>query len=124
MALIATSKLTFSEVVKHELWPDSGYCRKEVIYNGAAGDLEIGQVLGVVTSTGKYAKYDSTKTDGTQNAAAVVIEYAKAEAATDTKVLVINRGPVEVNKLGLVGVEAANLAAVTTALEAKGFAVN
>ena len=93
----------FSNLVKHELWPETGYCRKEVTVNEAAiKTYAVGTVLGKVTATGKYKIAVETAVDGSKVAAAVVISDASIGAATDTKLVVLVKGPLEVSKGALV----------------------
>ena len=104
MTVIATDATRLSNLVKHELWPETGYCRKEVIVNEAAAKTyTVGTVLGKVTATGKYKVSVQTASDGSQNPVAVVVRDSQDIAATtDTLVSVIARGPVIVSKAGLV----------------------
>ena len=126
--LIATEKNRYSNLVKEELWNEKGYCTKQVIVNDAAGTLALGTVLGLVTATGKYKVAVETATDGSKVAAAIVVEAITIPATTDTKVLVMYRGPAEVSKGALVlnatyDNDAKKLA-VYDALEAKGIQVS
>lgn len=100
--LIATENFRLSNVLKHEYEPSLGYCRETVVINDAAANLKIGTVLGVVTATGKYKVCVQTATDGSQNAAAVLMEDKTITNSTDTKVLALVRGPAIVSKSGLV----------------------
>lgn len=122
--LIATENFRLSNVLKHEYEPSLGYCRETVVINDAAADLKIGTVLGVVTATGKYKVCVQTATDGSQNAAAVLMEDKTIANSTDTKVLALVRGPAIVSKSGLVLDASFDLAAekdaVYASLAAKG----
>jgi hypothetical protein len=100
--LTATENFRLSNVLKHEYEPSLGYCRETVVINNAAANLKIGTVLGVVTATGKYKVCVQTATDGSQNAAAVLMEDKTIANSTDTKVLALVRGPAIVSKSGLV----------------------
>lgn len=127
MALIATEAQRYSNLVKEELWHEKGYCTKQVIVNDAAQTLALGTVLGQVTVGGKYKVAVETATDGSKVAAAVVVEAITIPATTDTKVLVMYRGPAEISKGALV-LDAtydsdAKKLAVYDALEAKGIQV-
>lgn len=128
MPLIATEAKRLSNVVKQELFPESGYCRVVVTYNGTAGTLVPGTVLGKVTSGGKYKIAVQTATDGSEVADAIVMVEQTVPATTDTKVLCLVRGPAIVSKDGLVLDATYNLdaekAAVYAALEAKGILCN
>jgi len=95
--------IQFSNLVKHELWPETGYCRKEVTVNEAAiKTYAVGTVLGKVTATGKYKIAVETAVDGSKVAAALVIADQSIAAATDTKIVVLEKGPAEISKGALV----------------------
>lgn len=128
MPLIATEAKRLSNVVKQELFPESGYCRVVVTYNGTAATLVPGTVLGKVTVGGKYKIAVQTATDGSEVADAIVMVEQTVPATTDTKVLCLVRGPAIVSKDGLVLDASYNLdaekAAVYAALEAKDILCN
>jgi hypothetical protein len=128
MALIATEARRLSNVLKHELWPETGYCRAVVTVNGPAATLVPGTVLGKVTVGGKYKVSVQTASDGSQVADAIVMEEVALPATTDTKVLVLIKGPAIVSKDGLVLDATFDLQAekdaVYAAFEAKGIACN
>lgn len=128
MPLISTESPRYSHVVKHEYAPESGFTRAVVVVNQAAVDLKIGAVLGKVTASGKYIVCKADATDGSEVAAAIVAEDKSVPATTDTKVLVIVRGPAIVSKAGLILDATINTdaekAAVYAAFEAKGILVN
>jgi hypothetical protein len=127
--LIATDTQRYSNTVKYELAPELAFCRESVTANEtAAKTYAVGTVLGLVTATGKYKIAVQTASDGSQNAAAVVVEDKDVAANTDTKVLALVRGPAIVSKGSLV-LDAtynldAELAAVYAALAAKNILVN
>ena len=102
--IIATDTQRFSNVIKHEYDPSTKYCRETVIVNEAtAKTYTVGTALGKVTATGKYKISVQSASDGSQNPVAIVVDDSQAIAATtDTKVVVIARGPVIVSKAGLV----------------------
>jgi hypothetical protein len=128
MTLIATEAKRLSNVVKQELFPEAGYCRVAVTYNGTAATLVPGTVLGKVTADGKYKIAVQTASDGSQVADAIVMVEQTVAATTDTKVLCLVRGPAIVSKDGLVLDATYNLdaekAAVYAALEAKDILCN
>lgn len=128
MPVIATEAKRLSNVVKQELWPETGYTRAVVTVNDVAATLVPGSVLGKVTATGKYKVAVQTATDGSEVADAIVMQEIAVPATTDTKVLVLIKGPAIVSKAGLVLDATYNtapeLAAVYAALEAKGIACN
>jgi len=127
MAVIATDTPRFSNVVKGELWPELAYCRAVVTVNDAAATLKVGTVLGKVTVSGKYKVAVETATDGSKVADAIVIQQIDIPATTDTKVLVLLKGPAVVSKGGLTLHASYNndtkKNAVYAALEAKGIKV-
>lgn len=128
MPLIATENKTLSNVIKQELFPETAYCRLVVTYNGTAGTLVPGTVLGKVTSGGKYKIAVQTASDGSQVADAIVMVEQTVALNTDAKVLCLVKGPATVSKDGLI-LDAtydldAEKAAVYAALEAKGINCN
>lgn len=103
MATVAIDTARLSNLVKHELWPETGFCRKEVIVNEAAAKTyAVGTVLGKVTATGKYKIAVETAVDGSKVAAALVVADQSIAATTDTKIVVLVKGPAEVSKDALV----------------------
>lgn len=129
MPVIAVDTLRLSNLVKQELWPASNYTRLLVTVNeSAAKTYTVGTVLGKVTATGKYKIAVQTAVDGSQTADAIVLGDYSVAAATDTKILVMVRGPAIVSKDALV-LDAtydldAEKAVVYASLEAKGILVN
>ena len=129
MPVIATDTYRLSHLVKRELWPEDGYTRLVVTVNEAAAKTyAVGTVLGKVTATGKYKIAVETAVDGSKVADAIVIADYAVPATTDTKVLVLVRGPAIVSKAALALDTTYNddtkKAAVYAALEAKGILVN
>ena len=128
MPAIYVENFRFSNLVKKELWPESGFTRAVVTYNGTAGELKIGTVLGKVTSGGKYKVAIQTASDGSAVADALVIEDKTMILNTDTPILVLLKGPAIVSKGALILDASYDLdaekAVVYAALEAKGIMVN
>jgi hypothetical protein len=128
MSLLYTENKRFSNLVKQELWPEMGYNRAIVTYNGTAGSLLIGTVLGKVTSGGKYKICVQTAVDGSQTADAILIEDKTVAATTDTLVQVLLKGPAIISKSALILDASHDLLAeqqaIWAALEAKGISVN
>lgn len=125
----ATENFRFSHVVKKELWPEMAYTRAVVTVNEATAKSYVpGTVLGKITASGKYIISVQTAVDGSQTADAIVLGEYAIPATTDTKVLVLIKGPAIVSKAGLVLDASHNtapeLAAIYAALEAKGIQVN
>jgi molybdopterin biosynthesis enzyme len=128
MTLIATEAKRLSNVVKQELFPESGYCRIAVTYNGTAASLVPGTVLGKVTADGKFKIAIQTAADGSQVADAIVMVEKTVLLNTDITVLCLVKGPAIVSKDGLILDASYDLdaekAAVFAALEAKGINCN
>jgi len=128
MTLLATDTPRFSNVVKQELWPESGYTRAVVTVNGPAATFKIGTALGKVTADGKYLAAIQTAVDGSAVVDAIVIRETVIPATTDTKVLVLLKGPAVISKAGLILDASYNLdaekAVVYASLEAKGIQVD
>ena len=126
--IFATEARRFSNLVKKELWPESAYCRAVVTVNEtAAKEYVVGTTLGKVTVGGKYKIAVQTAGDGSAVVDAVVLQELSVPANTDTKVLVLIRGPAQVSDFGLVLDATYDLQAekdvVYAALEAKGVQV-
>lgn len=58
-----------------------GIRSRENVTIAAGNVVEVGQVLGKITSGGKYAHYDNSASDGTQTAAAISLNYVDASDA-------------------------------------------
>ncbi len=103
MAVIAVDSTRLSNLLKHEYEPSNGFCREVFTVNEAAAkSYDVGTVLGIVSATGKAKICVQSASDGSQVAAGVVIGDVLGDAhpfsvaaTTDTKVLVLARGPVE-----------------------------
>ena len=132
MAVIGTRGETFSQVFQDEYNPSSGITREVVTVNLSAGaTLVQGTVLAKVTATGKYLVQSAALATGAGLEAAGVLIGADeltpsvvCATTTDTKVLMLARGPakVVVGKLVMAAAtdtEAKKLA-VYDALAAKG----
>ncbi len=101
--VIFTEPTYISNLVKMEAHKEWGFCRDTVSVTITAGaDLTIGSVLGVVTATGEYTPRDPDATDGSEVAAAIVLENITVEAATATDVIVMVRGDAVVAEEALV----------------------
>lgn len=133
MTKIASDFQVLSDVVKyeseqHKMW---GRNRSTVTFNDAAGTLEVGTVLGKVTSGGKYKRLTPASSDGAQNAAAIVIEKVTVAGSTDVSLVVLGgdlayQAQAGVLATGLVypsGITAPQIAAAEAALGAKGFQI-
>jgi Bacteriophage lambda head decoration protein D len=103
MPLIATDTYRLSHLLKQEIFPEHGYCREVVTVNEAtAKTYAVGTLLGKVTANGKYKIAVQSAVDGSQNAAALVMQDQAIAATTDTKVLALVRGPSIVSKNAIV----------------------
>lgn len=128
MPVIANDTYRLSNVLKQELWAEVGYCREVVTVNEAsAKTYAVGTLLGKVTADGKYKIAVQTAVDGSAVAAAIVLADASIAATTDTKLVVLTRGPASISVGGLVLDASYDLdaekAVVYAALEAKGIQV-
>ena len=118
MTLIAQDTPRLSNMLKRELWSEQGYCRKAVTVNEASAvDYKIGEVLGQVTADSKYKQYDDAAVDGSETAAAIVLEDVSVAAGTDTTVLCLVKGPAIVADGGLVFKAGVDEAAAKATLE-------
>lgn len=108
-----------SDVVKSE--PNGHAGRDDVILASGSGVCVCGTLLGVVTASGKYRPWAPAASDGTQNAAGVLLQHADATAA-DRTVVALTRGTAELVAQAIVwpvGANATQKAAALTALEAR-----
>ena len=126
MTVIATDTLRLSNVLKQELWAELGYCRTVVTVNEAAAKSYVpGMVLGKVTSGGKFKIAVETAVDGSKVAAGIVIDSQAIAASTDTKVVVLVKGPATLSKGGLIldstYDDSTKKGVVYTSLETAGF---
>jgi hypothetical protein len=103
MSVIATDTKRISNLLKRELWAEVGYCREVVTVNEAtAKTYAVGTVLGKVTTNGKYKIAVETAVDGSKVGAGIVLEDKAIAATTDTKLVVLVKGPAAVAKGALV----------------------
>lgn len=102
MSVISTELQKYSNTVKEELWAERGFCRTvATAYEAAAKTYKIGDILGKITASGKLKLSIDTAVDGSQTPYAIVLENKSVAATTDTKVLVMFRGPASVSASGL-----------------------
>jgi len=66
----------------------------------AGQNLSAGSVLGKITASGKFTQLNTGGADGSQNAAAILLDNVNATAADTTCVIVV--GPSEVNNKELI----------------------
>lgn len=126
MSVFATDSTRFSNVVKEEYKPEQGYCRESVVINDSAQTIKVGTLLGKVTATGKYRVSLSASADGSQTPVGVYIIDGLGQsgdlvlpANTDTKAIILARGPAIVADAALTlgtGITAAAAKAALAAL--------
>lgn len=81
----------FSNLVKYELFPEFRHCRDVIVYNGAAKDFAIGDLVAA----------DGTVPAAAGEIAGIVVQNTSAAATTDTPVIVLARGAAGVSEAGL-----------------------
>lgn len=109
MAVIATDTTRLSNLIKHLYEPSTGYAFEVFTVNEAAAKTyDVGTPLGTVTATGKAKISVQTASDGSQTVSGVVVGDVLGDAhpftvaaTTDTKVLVLVRGPAHLSDAGL-----------------------
>lgn len=97
----------------------NGAISRERIVVSSGQNLTAGAVVGKITATGEYAKYDNGASDGTEVAAGVLLAAVDATAADKPGVIIARLA--EVAKTGLVfdaGQDAAAQAAALVDLKA------
>jgi len=113
-----TEPTRIGDVLKREF--DQLHNREQVTID--TGNLVCGTVLGKITASGKYVLHDNAAADGSQNAAAVLLQDADASSADVTAVALV-RGPavVALGKLTFKsGITEGNKTAAVAALAALG----
>jgi len=111
---------TETDVVKTE--GPNRYSRDEITIASGSGDIEVGEVLGKVTASGKYKPLAPGASDGTQIAARISLQTANAAAADAVRVVVLSRHA-EVVRQALVwpaGITDSQKAAALAQLETAG----
>lgn len=99
--VLQTQSFTEPKGVNDLILQDFGDYSKETVIIASGNNLFlIGEVLGIVTASGKYAKYNDGATDGTEIAVAVSLEKGDATTA-DVKVAIEKRNAT-LRKSGLV----------------------
>ena len=121
MTVIATDTQALSNLVKYEVAPEMGYCRKALAFDNTNGDVAIGTLLGL--NAGKW------------EVALQATAYSQFALATDAGVKLggvaaavgLFRGPASVSKAAIVWHASFDLAAEKNAayasLEAQGVQV-
>ena len=123
MTVIATDTQTLSNLVKYEVAPEMGYCRKALAFDNTNGDVAIGTLLGLNAGKWEVALQ------------APAVAYSQFALATDAGVKLggvaatvgLFRGPASVSKAAIVWHASFDLAAeknaAYAALEAQGVQV-
>jgi hypothetical protein len=91
---IYNEPLNISDVVKMET--NYGYSRSTETIESGAGILALGTMLGIKTSSGKYWAATQAGSDGRQVPAGILLTSVDASSA-DQKVVVLRRGPADIN---------------------------
>ena len=123
MTVTATDTQRLSNLVKYEVAPEMGYCRKALAFDNANGDVAIGTLLGLNAGKWEVALQ------------APAVAYSQFALATDAGVKLggvaaavgLFRGPASVSKAAIVWHASFDLAAeknaAYAALEAQGVQV-
>jgi len=83
--------------------------------------LEAGTVLGKITASGKYKLHDAAASDGTENAAGVLLSAVDASGGDAIGVAILRDAEVDTNALTFKsGISGANKTAALDALKALG----
>lgn len=109
MALVATATQALSNLIKKSDTDNTELLNELVTVNEAGiTAYKVGTLLGKVSANGKYKESVQNAADGSQNAVAIVIGNSFGDAVdfsvpatTDTKVLALAHGKVEVSKAAL-----------------------
>ncbi len=114
----ANEPKNLGDVLKFE--EESRYSREEVTV--AAGQtLELGTVVGRITTTGEVAILDPAATDGTQIAIGIMAEEVDATAASVQAVMIARHALVARQALvGPPGITTAQIATALAELESRG----
>lgn len=118
MATVFTEGRYASDWLKREA--DSHFSREEVIIASGSGIVQTGTVVGKITASGKYAPVTVAATDGSEDAAGIVLETVNATSA-DAAAVIIARDAIVVHqglKYGADVDTSGERAAITAALGA------
>lgn len=88
---------TETDIVKDE--GENRYSRDDDILASGSGVVKIGTVLGKVTASGKFMPLAPAAEDGTENAAAIILETADATSADQIVVTLKRRAQVVIQNL-------------------------
>lgn len=118
MATVISEGRYASDWLKREA--DSHFSREEVVIASGAGVVQTGTVLGKITASGKYTPVTVAASDGSQNAAGILLETVDATSA-DAPAVIIARDAIVVHqglKYGADVDTSGERAAITAALGA------
>lgn len=118
MATVFNEGRYASDWLKREA--DSHFSREEVIIASGSGVVQSGTVVGKITASGKYAPVTVAATDGSEDAAGIVLETVDATSA-DAAAVIIARDAIVVHqglKYGADVDTSGERAAITAALGA------
>jgi hypothetical protein len=110
-----TEPVRIGDWLKGEMDHPKDYDRESVTILASQGDLKTGTVMGKITSGGKYVPMDTDASNGSQNAAGILL-YDIPDSADDQKAAVIVRGPVLVYASKLTWRDSTSSGEKTTAL--------
>lgn len=123
MTVTATDTQRLSNLVKYEVAPEMGYCRKALAFDNTNGDVAIGTLLGLNTA-GKWEVARKAPTSYSQFGLATDAEVKLGGVAAAVGLF---RGPASVSKAAIVWHASFDPAveknAVYAALEAQGVQV-
>jgi hypothetical protein len=82
--------------LKGELHDPKDFCRASVTVL-AGSSLESGAVLGQISASGKYSAWDPDATDGSDEAAGILLYAVESDSdADEEKVAILARGPAQI----------------------------
>lgn len=115
---VKTEPNTLGDAIKWE--EDANYSRRQVTI-AAGNNLALLQVVGKITASGKYAAFNQDGTNGSENAAGILVAPVDATAADKQGVIIEREALVAMNNLVWpADIEAGEKAAAIAELEALG----
>ena len=121
MAFDYTESDTLGNIIVKELWPEFGYCR-EVVTVVSGQNLSMGEVVSVITASGKYTSYDPDGADGSQTAVGSTCEAIDASSADATGTVLLREAILNGDNLvwGHSGITAAEKTTAKASMKTKG----
>ncbi len=104
-----------TDVLLFEEGEEFNFVRDQITLASGTPASVVGQVLGKITASGKYTQVAPAASDGSQNAAAVLLVAADASAA-DVVAVAVTRGPAILKSGGLAWTSGMTGTQKTTAL--------